>query len=288
MSLSSIVGDVGHWLTGGNGHPKPAPPPTFDYRSRPVGGVNAFGVPADSQYDKQRQDYMRRYGIDPTVFNPSDNSAALQQRASNLYDTATAFNPQLNTNAQRVAGAQQQGLANLLMQRASGQSSVTAEQLRQAGEDAAQQAYGLAQANSAYNPGLALQMGQNAAQQARLQALQQGRIGALQEQQQAQGLYGELLGQMRGQASQEAGMGLNAQLQAQQLRQSGGLSALGAMSGLSEADRNALIAREQLANQANLQAQQLAAQRGSERENHYWQIGGGLINGLGSVLGNVF
>lgn len=300
MTLSSIVGDAKNWVFGGGGgHQKPVPPPIFDYRSAPgeqsrrqntVGMFNPQGSSlttaprAQDDYDQKRLAYLQKFGVDPASFMPSANSQQLQQHAGDLYRSATSFAPHLDMSAQQGMANQQQGLANMLMQRAAGQGSVTAEQLHQAGEEAAQQAYGLAQANSAYNPGMALQMGQNAALQARQQAFQQGRIGSLQEQQQAQGLYGALLGQMRGQGLQESDLGLQSQLQGQQLRQQGGLSALGAMQGLSEADRNALIAREELASGYNRSNRGMDIQERTSNRDFLGKIVGGIATAVGTAV----
>lgn len=236
-----------------------------------------------SQYSQRpssgsAQDYLAATGIDPEIFNRRDQET--RRQLNDQYFAASQFRPTFDMGAANSARASQVGLAQLLQQRASGQNSVTAEMLRAQGERSAEQAFANARANSAYNPGMAQMLGEMSANQARSQAAEQGRIAAMQEQQQAQDALSGLYGQMRGQDLQASGMGSQLQLQAEQLRRQGQMGALEMQNSMSEADRQALIAREQLVSRFALAGQEIDAANSRAAADRIWRVGAGVAQGL--------
>lgn len=220
-------------------------------------------------------DYLATTGVDPEVFRRADPT--LKSRIMEQYERAGAFNPSLDLRDAQGARASQMNLAQMLQQRAQGQGSVAAAMLEQQGERAAQDAFGLARAGSAYNPGMAQMLGERGAFEARSRAMDQARVAALQEQAQSQDMLGGLYGQMRGQDLQSSGMGSQLQLQAEQMRRGGQLAALGMRTDLDEADRAALIQREQLVRAGSLAGADIAARSREAAKDRYWRLGGQVI-----------
>jgi len=223
--------------------------------------------------------YMKETGVDPTVFLRADPYTA-QRRLDEQYAAAGAFNPKLDMRDAANSREAQMSLAQMLQQRAAGQGSVAAEMLRMQGERSAEQALANARAGSAYNPGMAQMLGERAAFEARGQASDQARIAALQEQEQAQGMLGGLYGQMRGQDIQSSGMGSQLQLQAEEMRRQGQMAALGMKADLSEADRQALMQREQLVNRFALGNEEIQAANSRAAADRWWRLGAGVAQGI--------
>jgi hypothetical protein len=188
---------------------------------------------------------------------------------------------------QQFRGGQSQ-LVQMLQSRAQGNDSVAAEMLRRQGEQTARQAMALARATGGSNPGRSLRLALNAGNEARLQANEQAGQVALQEQANALGALGGVLGQARsqdiGMMTTDAGLGLQGALGAQQLRQQQQQSMLAALLGMDAAQLDANTRRGALNQQAAL------AQQGYENaDDNYWrnlavQFGSGAIGGLSGGL----
>jgi hypothetical protein len=139
----------------------------------------------------------------------SDRAAQMQtgyrQSLGNQY---SAINAQEEEQRRQLQARQQQQLfANQLQGQAAGTSGPSAAQmLLQQGSDAAAQNAAALAAGTRGNPMLAQRQAQQAQQAIGGQAAQQAAMLRAQEQQQAQGLYGQMLGQIRGADMEGRGM----------------------------------------------------------------------------------
>lgn len=222
-------------------------------------------------------------GGNTAEFDPSRHKHNPDKKAfeANNKDQASALNAIQNDANQRMAGVDerqprsaQTALADALSAAANGIGpSLAQNQLKQATDRNLQQQMSMAATARGANPALMQrQLMQNQAQTNQQLAAQSGDL-RLQEQNQARTQQANLLGQQRAQDQ--------ASTTSQQAAQ---MSAIQGQAGINDANRNALMAREEMiSGNTSAVANAAASDAASRRENNTKGLGG-LANGLSSML----